>query len=99
MANNNSVILTLGYTGTDFTRQMKIDNVDTSDLASVKANIIAFNASITGGLSAANGLAEFFISDDYDDSDSENIVGEFSSIVGAQIIEETTTAINLNGGE
>ena len=96
MADNNSVILTLGYTGTDFTRQMKIDNVDNGALSSVKSNIIDFNASITGGLSAANGLAEFFISDDYDDSALQNIVGEFSSIVGAQIIEESVTELNLN---
>ena len=93
MADNNSVILTLGYSGTDFTRQMKIDNVQSGALSSVKSNIIDFNASITGGLSAADGLAEFFISDDYDDSDPENIVGKFSSIVGAQIIEETVTEI------
>ena len=93
MADNNSVILTLGYTGTDFTRQFKIDNVDSGALSSVKAKVQAFNASIAGGLSAANGLAEFFISDDYDASDSENVVGEFSSIVGAQIIEETVTDI------
>lgn len=96
MADNNSVILTLGYSGTDFTRQMRIDNVDNGALSSVKANIIAFNASITGGLSAADGLAEFFISDDYDNSDPENIVGEFNSIVGAQIIEESTTIFDLN---
>lgn len=28
MADTNSVILTLGYTNTDFTRQLKIDNVE-----------------------------------------------------------------------
>ena len=93
MADTNSVILTLGYTNTDFTRQLKIDNVESGALSSVKANILDFNASVTGGLSAADGLAEFFISDDYDASDSENVIGEFNGIVGAQIVEETTTEI------
>ena len=93
MADTNSVILTLGYTNTDFTRQLKIDNVESGALSSVKANILDFNASVTGGLSAADGLAEFFISDDYDASDSENVIGEFNGIVGAQIVEETITEI------
>lgn len=94
MADTNSVILTLGYTGTDFTRQMKFDNVDSGSLSSVKANILALNASITGG--TADGLAEFFISDDYDNSDSENVIGEFNGIVGAQLIEETVTVFDLD---
>lgn len=94
MADNNSVILTLGFTGTDFTRQMKFDNVDSGSLSSVKANILALNASLTGG--TADGLDAFFISDDYDATDSENVVGEFSGIVGAQIIEKTITELDLN---
>ena len=96
MADTNSVILTLGFTGTDFTRQMKFDNVDSGSLSSVKANVFAFNAAITGGLSAADGLAEFFISDDYDNSDPENVIGEFSRIVGAQTIRETVTVFDLD---
>lgn len=93
MAENNSVILTFGYTGTDFTRQLKIDNVEAGALSSVKANIQAVNASITAGTD--DGLADFFLSDDYDATDSENIVGKFSGIVDATIVEETITGIDL----
>lgn len=89
----NSVIMTLGYTGTDFTRQFKIDNVEADALSSVKANILAVNASITAGTD--DGLADFFLSDDYDATDSENIIGKCSGIVDAQIVEMTTTPIDL----
>ena len=88
-----SVTLTFGYKGTDFTRKYKFDDVATSALASVKANVMAFNESVTGGASSADGLDTFFISDDYD---STNNIGELASITAAQYDSVTTTLINLN---
>lgn len=93
----NSVTLTFGYKGTDFTRKYKFDDVATSALDSVKANVMAFNASVTGG--NGGGVDTFFISDDYDNSDAENVVGELASITAAQYDTVETTIINLNGGE
>lgn len=89
----NSVTLTFGYKGTDFTRKYKFDDVATSALASVKANVLAFNESVTGGASSAGGLDTFYISDDYD---AVNNVGELASITAAQYDAVTTTIINLN---
>lgn len=89
----NTVTLTFGYKGTDFTRKYKFDDVATSALASVKANVLAFNESVTGGASSAGGLDTFFISDDYDASDAENVVGELASITAAQY--ETTTVTEI----
>lgn len=86
----NTVTLTFGYKGTDFTRKYKFDDVATSALASVKANVLAFNASVTGGASSAGGLDTFFISDDYD---AANNVGELASITAAQY--ETTTVTEI----
>ena len=96
---SNSVTLTFGYKGTDFTRKYKFDDVSNGALSSVKANVMAFNASVTGGASSAGGLDTFFISDDYDNSDAENVIGELASITAAQYDSVTTTIINLDGGE
>lgn len=90
----NTVTLTFGYKGTDFTRKYKFDDVADSALASVKANVLAFNESVTGG--EGGGVDEFFISDDYDATDSENVIGELASITAAQYETVTTTIINLN---
>ena len=49
------------------------------------------NASIAGGTDG--GLGEFFISDDYDASDSENIIGQFNGIVAAQYESTAVTEI------
>lgn len=86
----NSVYLTLGYTGTDFTRTYKIDNVESAALSTVKSKVLAYNANIP----AAD--KKVFISDDYDDTDSENIIGEFNGIVAAKSVEDTRDPINLN---
>lgn len=86
----NTVTLTFGYKGTDFTRKYKFDDVETGALSSVKANVLAFNASVTGGASSAGGLDTFFISDDYD---AANNVGELASITAAQY--ETTTVTEI----
>ena len=89
MAATNSVILTFGYTGTEFTRNYKIADVSNEDLETVKAKIRAYNADIP----AAD--KKVFISDDYDDSDSENIIGEFNGIVAAQVDMVNETVIPL----
>lgn len=86
----NTVTLTFGYKGTDFTRKYKFDDVETGALSSVKDNVLAFNASVTGGASSAGGLDTFFISDDYD---AANNVGELASITAAQY--ETTTVTEI----
>ena len=86
----NTVTLTFGYKGTDFTRKYKFDDVETGALSSIKANVLAFNASVTGGASSAGGLDTFFISDDYD---AANNVGELASITAAQY--ETTTVTEI----
>lgn len=92
----NSVTLTFGYKGTEFTRKYKFDDVTNGALSSVKANVLAFNQSVTGGASSAGGLDTFFISDDYN---STNNIGELASITAAQYDSVTTTIINLDGGE
>lgn len=89
----NSVTMTLGYTGTDFTRKMKLDNLEAGALSSVKSKILAVNASIAGGTDG--GLKEFFRADDYDASDSNNIVGEFSGITAAQIDSVETEYLDI----
>ena len=90
MATTNSVTLTFGYTGTDFTRTFKIADVDDSALPSVKTKILAYNAAIP----AAD--KKVFISDDYDASDPEDIIGEFAGIVAAKYTVDSVTNINLN---
>jgi len=89
----NSVTLTFGYKGTDFTRKYKFGDVAAGALSSIKGNVLAFNASVTGGASSADGLPDFFISDDYDNSDSENVIGELASITAAQYETVTVTEI------
>lgn len=86
----NNVVVTLGYSNTDFQRTYKIADVDTSALPSVKTKIRAYNADIP----AAD--KKVFISDDYDASDSENIVGEFTGIIAAKIVQDEEEDINLN---
>lgn len=90
----NSVKITLGYNGTDFQRNMKFDDVANSALADVKAKVKAVNASLAGG--TAGGLSTFFRADDYDATDPENIIGNFSSIVAAQIDSFEVTYIDLS---
>jgi|GEM_PF-1346779 len=82
-----SIELTFGYSNTDFSRTYKIDDVDVTALSTAKAKIRAYNANIP----AAD--KKIFISDDYDASDSENIVGEFTGITAAKIIRVIETKI------
>lgn len=94
MATVNSVTLTLGYSNTDFTRKYKITGMDSSAFSSVKTKILAYNAAIPTADKTV------FISDDYDPSDSENVIGEFAGIVAAQYDTTEETNIPLfDGGE
>ena len=90
MARSNSVTLTMAYTGTDFTRKYKLDGVSLNDLAQVKTKVLAYNAN----LPAAD--KQIFISDDYDASDPEEIIGTLASITAAQYETVEYTRINLN---
>ena len=72
----------------------KFDGVPDSALAGVKSAILAINASLAGGTDG--GLKDFFRSDDFDDSDSSDIIGQFTGIVAAQIDSTQVTEINLN---
>ena len=94
MAKENSVTLTFGYTGTTETRKYKFDEVDDDALGSVKTKVQAINASLAAGTDG--GLATFFRSDDYDATDSNNVVGNLNKIVAAQYDEVTTTDIDLD---
>lgn len=78
----NSVTLTLGYSNTEFTRKWKLDGLSAAALPNVKNKILAINASLAAGTD--DGLADFFRSDDYNDSDPNLIVGKFTGIVAAQ---------------
>lgn len=89
---SNSVKLTFGYKDTDFTRDYTFNGVADSVLSGVKANILNFNASISGGLSAAAGLSSFFISDDYNAAEG---IGTFTGITAAQYTAQTVTEIDL----
>lgn len=88
---SNTVKLTMGYSGTDFTRNVKIADIAAEDLDSIKTKIKAVNASIVGGTS--DGLPAFFRSDDYD---AENSVGTFTGITAAQLESTTVTVIDLD---
>lgn len=93
MAVTNSVTLTLGYTGTDFTRNYKIGGVSEAALYDVKTKIRAYNANVPSA------DKKVFLSDDYDASDPEDIIGEFASIVAAkyEMVDETVINLNVNG--
>lgn len=87
---NASLVVTLGYTNTDFQRQYKFTDLEIGSLSAVQAKILAYNADIP----AAD--KKVFISDDYDDTDPNNIIGEFSGIVAAYSKVDVDTDINLN---
>lgn len=89
----NSATLTFGYTGTDFTRKYTFNDLSASDCENLKSKVLDFNASMTGGLSAAAGLSSFFISDDFNASEG---IGYFSGITAAQYESATVTDIPLS---
>ena len=89
----NSVTMTLGFSNTEFTRKLKLENVADEAISGVKSKILAVNASLSGGNDG--GLKEFFISDDYDATDSNNVVGQLTGITAAQIDETEVTLLNV----
>lgn len=96
---SNSIKLTLGYEGTDFTRNYTISGVADSiaaDTDKIVADIKAVNASLSGGTSG--GLDEALRSEDYDASDSQNVVGKFNAIKAAVVYETEITPLTLQGG-
>lgn len=85
-----SLTVTLGYRNTDFQRKYKFNGITQQAAETAKAKIKAYNADIP----AAD--KKVFISDDYDNSDPDHIIGEFESIVAAQYESVTYERINLN---
>ena len=67
---------------------------DELENSAIVANIKAVNASLSGGTDG--GLKEFFLADDYDATDSSNIVGELTGITAAQIDEQEVIVLNIN---
>lgn len=94
MADTYTVNATFGYTGTDFTRTYQFGGVSIGALSSIVANVKSLNASLEAGTSG--GLDSFFIADDYDATDSENIIGKFAGIVALQSQKIEDTDIDLN---
>ena len=88
-----SITLTLGYSGTTFKRNIKMENIsDELENSAIVANIKAVNASLSGGTDG--GLKEFFISDDYDATDSNNVIGELTGITAAAVDDVTVNPLN-----
>ncbi len=88
---NTTLTVTFGYTGTDFTRSYKMNVVDAEIVVPhIKRKILEYNAAIP----AVD--KKVFISDDYDASDPQNIIGKFSGIIAAKYTTDVETDINLN---
>lgn len=83
----NSVTLTMAYTGTDFTRKYKLDDVNADEFQNVKARVLEYNQK----LPATD--KKIFISDDYD---AQEGIGELASITAASYEVVTYERINLN---
>lgn len=89
---SNKVQLKMNYKNTNFNRQLIIEEVPDSVLAAVEQKINSINDSLAAGTD--NGLANFFISDDYN---AESSIGSFSKISEAKIISVVETKIPLGG--
>ena len=89
MSEEYKVYLKLGYTNTDFKRQLTFGNVPESIVSNVKQNVLNYNST----LPAAD--KNIFIADDYDSAQS---IGALSGIVEAKI-EHVQETIVYNGGE
>lgn len=90
----NKVVLTLGYEGTSFSRNVNLNDVANADLTNVKMKILAVNASLASG--TADGLDTFFLSDDYD---LEQEIGTLRKIDAAKIISTEIENIELDNEE
>ena len=94
---SNSIKLTTGYVGTNFTRRFTIGNVAdsiASNSAGVKAKIQALNTSLAGGTS--DSLDSAFLSDDFD---AQENIGKLKGITAAQIDSTEVIHINLSAEE
>ena len=89
MSEEYKIYLKLGYTNTDFKRQLTFGNVPESIVSGVKQNVLNYNST----LPAAD--KNIFIADDYD---SVQGIGALSGIVEAKI-EHVQETIVYNGGE
>ena len=88
MATTNSITLTFGYDGTDFTRKYKFEDVEDEALSTVAEKVKAINASLAAGTD--DGLGNFFLSDD----------GKpFNVILAAASDKVISEEIDLTGGE
>lgn len=84
---SNSLEITLAYSNTEYTRTYKIPDVSDEAIPSIKSKITAYNANIP----AAD--KKVFISDDYDASDPDAIIGELSRVASARLVTVTETKI------
>lgn len=83
----NSIILTMAYSGTDFTRKYQLNNISAENLADVKAKVMTYNQNLPAD------DKKIFISDDYDANAG---IGELASITAASYKTVTYERINLN---
>lgn len=90
-----SVTFKMGYTNTDFTRNFKIDDVANSAFNNIPVRAKAINDSLAAGTDG--GLSDFFLADDYDASDPNNIIGKFNRIISIQSEVTTEEVIYTRG--
>lgn len=83
----NSIILTLAYKDTDFTRKYQLNDVTNEALGQLKPKVLDYNANLP------EQDKNIFISDDYDPIQG---VGTLSSITAASYKVVTYERINLN---
>lgn len=86
---DNVVELTMGYSNTDKTRVYRFAGLSSAVLEDIAQNVNDFNANIV------EADKKVFISDDYDDSDPQNVIGEMVGIVAARSIVTTEEEIPL----
>lgn len=89
-----TVEITMGYSNTDFSRKYTIADVPQSAYANIEAQAISVNDSLASGTDG--GLADFFRSDDYDDSNPQQIIGRFNRITDLRSKVQTVNNIPLN---
>jgi len=83
----NSVILTMGYKNTDFTRKYQLNDVKADDLPFVREKVMQYNQDLP------EQDKNIFVSDDYDPTNDK---GSLIGIVAASYKVTTYERINLN---
>ena len=86
----NSVTLTMAYRGTNFQRKYQLNDVNADEFDQIKARVLYYNANLP------EADRKIFISDDYDASDPDNVIGELASITAASYKTVEYERINLN---